>query len=147
MKFIQLIAIIGLVLGLNENTLSEVGRSKVRTNITMRVGDGCFDETHLHIQPDNNPQIVNLQELEKLITINETDFDLYDRDDFVITYSYIVHADQQGNVESIDLSAASNLWSKDHVESAARQLKFQVALKDGKPIDCVYFVWFNFRRE
>ena len=119
----------------------------VITNISMRIGDGCIIEKHNHISPDNNPTIVNKEELEKEIKIDVENFNLYRDPNFTITYSYIVHVDKNGSITDLTLANASNLWSKDLVDIGANKLIFEKALKDSKPIECMYFVWFRFNKK
>lgn len=124
---------------------SKFDNPKVEFKIYSRVCIECYEDEELQNspKPDNNPQVLNKEKLEKSLKADVSQFAEYN-DEHVMNYSYTVKVDREGNLIKIRFSSADNLWIVEEIEESLKKFKYEVALKDGKPIECVYFVQINF---
>ncbi len=87
--------------------------------------------------------MLNKAELEKSLKADKSQFEPYG-DEHVMCYSYIVRVNKQGDVSEIRFSSADNTWIIDEIEKSLKQIKYEVAIKDNMPTDCIYFVQHKF---
>lgn len=116
---------------------------RVETKIYYRICNECYEENEELVKPDNQPKLLNKNELETAFKADKSMFEPYG-DDYVLGYSYTVTADKQGNVRDIHFSSADNMWIAEDVERSLMKLKFEIAYKNNEPAECIFFVQHKF---
>lgn len=112
---------------------------KVELQIISRICKESYENDETLQLPDNDPRLLNREELEKAFKADQSLFEPYE-DDHILGYSYIVNVDKQGNVTEVHFSSADNMWIAADIEQSLRKFKYEVALKNGEPVECIYFV-------
>ena len=114
----------------------------VKTTITFDVEEQALIKKELPTA-DKYPVAINNKELENNLEIPLSLFDGYDQDR-VQKYRYWVEIDEKGNVTSFDFTMADNAFVIKQVEGNLSKLKFEPAIKDGKPIKTYLTIRHNF---
>lgn len=125
------------------NKFPKFDNPKVEFKIYSRICEECYADIDDLTIPDNKPEILNKKEREMALKADVSQFEAYG-DDHIMNYSYTARVDRFGNVSEIHFSSASNMWIAESIEESLRKLKYEIALKDNKPIECVYFVQHQF---
>lgn len=111
---------------------------KVETTIVSRL---CEEN---YIWPDNMPNPLNVEALENNINAEVSILKAY-HDDYILIYSYVLNVNIQGIVTHIEMSVSANMRMVEDIEANLKQLKFEVALKDEKPVESIYVVECQFK--
>lgn len=112
---------------------------KVELKIYSRLCKECYENEDTLKLPDNDPKLLNKDELEKAFKADKSLFEPYG-DDHILGYSYTVKTDKQGNVAEIHFSSADNMWIAEDIEKSLKKLKYEVAYKNNEPTECIFFV-------
>lgn len=112
---------------------------KVELEIYSRLCSECYKDVEALKLPDNEPKLLNKDDLEKLFKADKSLFEPYG-DEHVLCYSYIVKTDKHGNVSEIRFSSADNMLIEVDIKKSLGKLKYEVAYKSNEPIECIFFV-------
>ncbi len=124
---------------------SEYTNPEVKTTITSRLCNECYKTRTAFILPDNEPKLLNAEELDifdlepsLLVAGHPADHVM------IFNYSYVVWTNIDGSVKEVQLSTSSNGWIYDQVEESIRKARFEPTLKDGKPVEGIHAVKYDF---
>ena len=115
---------------------------KVKTTIVSKICDGCYQDFENYTLPDNKPAPINHKELESSFKVETSIFEAYG-DDHILSYGYYLFVDNKGKVEDIKYAVADNMWLDEVMKKSMVNLKFEPALKDGKPVKSIHYVRYN----
>lgn len=127
----------------SEEDFPKFKNPKVKTIIVSGLCNSCYKNEEDYQLPDNIPKPINDLELANKFSAEVSVFKPYG-DDHVMNYSYDVFVDKQGNVTEVKFALADNMWISEKVESNLKNLKFEIATKDGKAIKSIYYVKHKF---
>ena len=128
---------------ISEEDFAKFKNPKVMTTIISGLCNSCYNYEDDYILPDNVPKPINDIELAANFKAEVSMFEAYG-DDHIMNYSYDVFVDKQGNVTKVKFAIADNMWISEQVESNLKKLKFEIATKDGKPIESIHYVKHKF---
>lgn len=128
---------------ISEEDFQKFKSPKVKTIIISSLCKGCYKNEEDYMLPDNEPKPINDKELAANFKAEVSMFEGYG-DDHIMKYSYDVFVDKQGNVTKVKFAVADNMWISEQVESNLKKLKFEIAIKDGKPIESIHYVKHQF---
>lgn len=117
---------------------------KVKTSVISRICDGCYKDYEDYVLPDNQPLPINDQKIAENFKAQKSIFDAYG-DDHIMSYGYYLFVDEKGNVKDIKFAVSDNMWLDKEVKSSMSELKFEPALKDGKPIKSIHYVRYKLK--
>ncbi|WP_431471594.1 DUF4375 domain-containing protein [Nonlabens sp. SCSIO 43208] len=129
---------------ISEEKFSKFKNPRVKTNIVSYLCKGCYEENEDYQLPDNEPKPINHLELAKYFKVEVSIFDEYG-DDKIISYGYYVFVNEKGSVDKITFAIADNMWLDEEVKGSMSKLKFEPALKDGKPIKSIHYVRYRLK--
>jgi antitoxin component YwqK of YwqJK toxin-antitoxin module len=112
---------------------------RVELKIYSRICKECYEDEETLKLPDNEPKLLNQEQLEKVFKADKSLFEPYG-DDHILGYSYTVRTDKQGNVTEVHFSSADNMQIADDIEKSLKKLKYEIAYKNNEPTGCIFFV-------
>jgi len=124
---------------ISSNKFPKFDNPKVELKIYSRLCKECYESDEKLELPDNDPKLLNKEELEKAFKAAKSLFEPYG-DDHILGYSYTVKTDKQGKVTEVHFSSADNMWIAEDIEKSLKKLKYEVAFKNKEPTGCVFFV-------
>lgn len=117
---------------------------KIKTSVISRICDGCYKDYEDYVIPDNQPLPINDQKIAESFKAQKSIFDAYG-DDHIMSYGYYLFVDEKGNVKDIKFAVSDNMWLDKEVKESMSKLKFDPALKDGKPIKSIHYVRYKLK--
>ena len=93
---------------------------RVELKINSRICKECYEDEETLKLPDNEPKLLNKEELEKVFKADKSLFAPYG-DDHILGYSYIVQI-------------------ADQIENSLRKFKYEIAYKNNEATGCIFFV-------
>jgi len=117
---------------------------KVQTRIKSELCKGCYERWSDYVLPDNSPSALNFIELEKRFKADPSVIKAYD-DEYVMSASYYVFINPEGQVEDIQFSVGSNAWLDEEIRASISELRFEPALSDGAPVSHIQYVRYEFQ--
>ena len=66
-------------------------------------------------------------------------------DDHIMFYGYYAFVNEKGLIDEIKFAVADNMWLDEQVKASMSKLKFETALKDGKPIKSIHYVRYKLK--
>jgi len=129
---------------ISEKKFSKFNNPKVKTNIVSFLCKGCYEDNEDYQMPDNEPNPINHIELAEKFKADASIFEQYG-DDHIMSYGYNVFVNEKGIVNDITFAIADNMWLDEEVKASMAELKFEPALKDGKPIKSIHYVRYKLK--
>lgn len=141
---------------LKEETIYENGNSvstkkfrkfknpKVKTFVVSRICKGCYKDYEEYQLPENDPKPLNDLELTVNFQAEPSIFEPYG-DDHIMFYGYYAFVNEKGLIDEIKFAVADNMWLDEQVKASMSKLKFETALKDGKPIKSIHYVRYKLK--
>jgi antitoxin component YwqK of YwqJK toxin-antitoxin module len=117
---------------------------KVKTFVVSRICKGCYEDYEEYQLPDNEPKPLNDLELTENFKAEVSIFEPYG-DDHIMFYGYYLFVNEKGIIDEIKFAVADNMWLDEQVKSSMAELKFEPALKDGKPIKSIHYVRYKLK--
>ncbi|RYE56778.1 MAG: DUF4375 domain-containing protein [Sphingobacteriales bacterium] len=118
---------------------------RVQLNIFSKVCTACYKDQQVLNPPDNEPELLNREDLEKSFKADKSLFGAYSDQEQIITYSYIVTTDANGNVTDLKFASADNMWIAKDVEKSMSRLKYGIAYRNTLPTACIFHVMYKLK--
>jgi len=130
---------------ISKDVYRKYNNPKVNTTITSRLCERCYKDQEEFILPDNEPHMENNIVLEQDFHGVETSIFDGSNDDIILSYSFRVYVDKNGNVEELEFYSASNIFAEKQVKENLKKLKFSPAVNNSIPIKSIHFVICEFK--
>jgi antitoxin component YwqK of YwqJK toxin-antitoxin module len=116
---------------------------KVETTIVSSLSEAGYKSGN-YIWPDNTPKPLNIEALKNNIKPEVSILEAY-HDDYILIYSYVLNVNMHGIVTHVKLFVSGNMQMAESIEASLKQLKFEVALKDEKPVESIHVLECQFK--
>lgn len=117
---------------------------KVITNILSRLCKDCYKDYKDFKLPDNDPIPINDVEIAEKFKAEKSIFEDYG-EDHILSYGYFLFVNEKGIVTEIKFAVADNMWLDHQVKASMAKLKFEPAMKDGKPLKSIHYVQYQLK--